>query len=49
MIKTLIDEFCYPRLGPGQMWEVTRDRIRGQGGPSIWIAASSRSSMTARW
>ena len=32
MIKTLIDEFCYPRLGPGQMWEVTRDRIRGQGG-----------------
>ena len=32
VIKTLIDEFCYPRLGPGQMWEVTRDRIRGQGG-----------------
>ena len=32
VIKTLIDEFYYPRLGPGQMWEVTRDRIRGQGG-----------------
>ena len=32
MIKTLIDEFQYPRLGPGQMWEVARDRIRAQGG-----------------
>lgn len=26
-IKTLIHEFKYPRLGPGQMWEVCRDRI----------------------
>src|SRR5262249_13245924 len=32
VIKTLIDSFHYPRLGPGQMWEMTRDRIRGQGG-----------------
>ncbi len=32
VIKTLIDEFQYPRLGPGQMWEVARDRIREQGG-----------------
>ncbi len=32
MIKTLIDEFQYPRLGPGQMWEAVRDRIRAQGG-----------------
>ncbi len=32
VIKTLIDEFHYPRLGPGQMWEVARDRIRSQGG-----------------
>jgi protoporphyrinogen oxidase len=31
-IKTLINEFQYPRLGPGQMWETCRDRIveRGQ-------------------
>jgi protoporphyrinogen oxidase len=28
VIKTLIDSFQYPRLGPGQMWEMTRDRIR---------------------
>jgi protoporphyrinogen oxidase len=32
VIRTLIDEFQYPRLGPGQMWEMTRDRIRAQGG-----------------
>ncbi|MFQ5689212.1 MAG: NAD(P)/FAD-dependent oxidoreductase [Gemmatimonadota bacterium] len=31
-IKTLINEFRYPRLGPGQMWELTRDRVREQGG-----------------
>jgi protoporphyrinogen oxidase len=32
IIKTLVDEFHYPRLGPGQMWEKARDRIRDQGG-----------------
>jgi len=32
VIKTLVDEFQYPRLGPGQMWEAARDRIRAQGG-----------------
>jgi len=26
-IKSLIEEFQYPRLGPGQMWETCRDRI----------------------
>jgi protoporphyrinogen oxidase len=31
-IKTLINEFRYPRLGPGQMWELTRDRIIEAGG-----------------
>ena len=30
-IKSLIDEFRYPRLGPGQMWEACRDRIRELG------------------
>jgi protoporphyrinogen oxidase len=30
-IKTLINEFQYPRLGPGQMWEMTRDRITEMG------------------
>jgi protoporphyrinogen oxidase len=31
-IKTLIDRFRYPRLGPGQMWESCRDRVRSLGG-----------------
>jgi protoporphyrinogen oxidase len=31
-IKTLIHAFKYPRLGPGQMWELCRDRIVGLGG-----------------
>ena len=35
-IKTLIDEFQYPRLGPGQMWETrrtTRSGARRRGPP----------------
>ncbi|HXE80255.1 MAG TPA: NAD(P)/FAD-dependent oxidoreductase [Vicinamibacterales bacterium] len=31
-IKTLIHEFQYPVLGPGQMWETCRDRIEELGG-----------------
>ena len=27
IIKTLIDSFEYPRLGPGQMWEAARDKV----------------------
>ncbi len=30
-IKTLIHEFKYPRLGPGQMWEACRDHIVAKG------------------
>jgi protoporphyrinogen oxidase len=30
-IKTLIHEFDYPRLGPGQMWETCRDRVKEAG------------------
>ncbi len=29
---SLIEEFRYPRLGPGMMWEKTRDAIRKNGG-----------------
>lgn len=32
VIKTLIDTFHYPRLGPGQMWEAARDKVRSGGG-----------------
>ena len=31
-IKTLIDRFQYPRLGPGQMWETAAEKIRALGG-----------------
>jgi protoporphyrinogen oxidase len=32
-VTTLIDEFRYPRLGPGQMWERFADRIEASGIP----------------
>ncbi|HTK90850.1 MAG TPA: NAD(P)/FAD-dependent oxidoreductase [Verrucomicrobiae bacterium] len=31
-IKTLIEEFDYPRLGPGMMWRAAADEIRRLGG-----------------
>ena len=31
-IRTLIHEFRYPRLGPGQMWEACRTRVEAMGG-----------------
>ncbi len=31
VIKTLIDQFRYPRLGPGQMWDRVRDIISSRG------------------
>ena len=32
LIKTLIDRFRYPRLGPGMMWEACAAKIRERGG-----------------
>jgi protoporphyrinogen oxidase len=34
IIKTLIDEFRYPRLGPGQMWQAARDQVE-RGGNAV--------------
>ncbi|MCC7011618.1 MAG: NAD(P)/FAD-dependent oxidoreductase [Planctomycetes bacterium] len=31
-IKSLINEFQYPRLGPGQMWEACAQKLQGFGG-----------------
>ncbi len=31
-IKTLIHEFKYPRLGPGQMWEMCAQKVEAMGG-----------------
>jgi protoporphyrinogen oxidase len=32
VVKTLINEFHYPRLGPGMMWEAMADRVKERGG-----------------
>jgi protoporphyrinogen oxidase len=32
VVKTLIDEFNYPRLGPGMMWEAMADSVCERGG-----------------
>jgi protoporphyrinogen oxidase len=32
-VTTLIEEFRYPRLGPGQMWERFRERVEERGVP----------------
>jgi len=31
-VKTLLETFRYPRLGPGMMWDAARDRIEERGG-----------------
>ena len=45
-IKTLIHEFQYPRLGPGQMWEVCRDRIVAMGNEVLLRPPRHRPSNT---
>ncbi|HET9060300.1 MAG TPA: NAD(P)/FAD-dependent oxidoreductase, partial [Acidimicrobiales bacterium] len=37
-ITTLIDEFEYPRLGPGMMWEHCRDRVEA-GGSKVFMSS----------
>ena len=32
VVKTLIDTFRYPRLGPGMMWEACTEKVRALGG-----------------
>ena len=34
VITTLIEQFKYPRLGPGQMWESCRDQLADKGIPT---------------
>jgi protoporphyrinogen oxidase len=35
---SLIEEFSYPKLGPGQLWEVTADKVTRLGGEIIYDA-----------
>ncbi|MCS6926164.1 MAG: NAD(P)/FAD-dependent oxidoreductase, partial [Candidatus Binatia bacterium] len=37
-IKTLIEEFEYPRLGPGMMWNAVKEQIERFGG-QVWLNA----------
>jgi protoporphyrinogen oxidase len=38
VIKTLIDEFDYPKLGPGMMWQAVAD-ITESNGSQVWLGA----------
>ncbi|UJW86565.1 NAD(P)/FAD-dependent oxidoreductase [Devosia sp. SL43] len=52
IIKTLINSFRYPRLGPGQMWERARDRIVERGGTMMMgstITAITQHAGTGKW
>jgi protoporphyrinogen oxidase len=56
VIKTLIDSFRYPRLGPGQMWERVRDLLLRGGRPvlmgreveSVWHSGGRVRHVTVR-
>ena len=39
-VKTLLETFRYPRLGPGMMWEAARDRIAASGRGQVLMGHS---------
>jgi protoporphyrinogen oxidase len=47
VIKTLIDTFRYPRLGPGMMWEACAERVRANGGHVLLGRRAARVSYDA--
>lgn len=38
-VKSLIEEFQYPKLGPGQMWEKTLERVHASGLSDIYFSS----------
>lgn len=48
VVKTLINEFHYPRLGPGMMWEAMADRVKERGGTVRLGARVERINMRGR-
>jgi protoporphyrinogen oxidase len=48
VIKTLIDEFDYPRLGPGMMWERARDLIEEAGSRVVMESPVERVEWTPK-
>lgn len=47
-IKSLIEQFHYPRLGPGMMWRSVRDRIHENGG-EVWTNADVVEIQRTEW
>src|SRR3954447_11965172 len=41
-ITSLIEEFQYPKYGPGMMWEVCRDKVEAQGTKVVMESPVSR-------
>ena len=51
-IKTLIEQFLYPRLGPGMMWEAAARKIEAQGGKvqlGTRVEHMRRDTATGQW
>ena len=51
-VKTLLESFRYPRLGPGMLWDAARDRILERGGAICMgcePAQLSHNPTTGRW
>ncbi len=52
VIKSLIDSFRYPRLGPGMMWEACAGKIRENGGKILlgqYVNSCAYSDATKLW
>lgn len=52
MIKTLIDTFRYPRLGPGQMWETCCQKVKAMGGTvrmGVAVTGITLDNQTQKW
>ena len=47
-IKSLINEFQYPRFGPGQMWEMCTERVRALGSKVLLRHAVTAIEMSGR-
>ncbi len=51
-VKTLLESFRYPRLGPGMMWEAARDLVRGHGNHVLMghgLKQLAFNEVTQRW
>lgn len=50
--KTLVEQFRYPRLGPGQMWEAAAERVNQAGGKVLLgmdVQQLVRNETTGEW